>query len=701
MAVFLGLAEPERWDLPVRAVDFFAKIWLNTHSLGCGRLFVGYGIGMEDDLSQAEIEQMRKFAALQKVAFGILCKWSLVLSAMFIAMSIVFSVFLVWHFAKSGHRFDAKTQLLYSPRKCAHVDNMSDKQLMSILERLSLKRKVGAQLNLPAEERECLSIDLEITHDRKQSNLYTLTAHAPTWVGVVKKVNAYAETLIEEYIDYRKRDLAALRDSILIRKSTLQNHIAEIESEETIAKGKSGVASPVDTLTAINALLSDQRRNLSMLSVQITNEEIKRTKLEAEVGPIGKIVMANASFIRKKSEALAALDKDIASLRELYTDINPKVAGKLDDRRALLEEYNAFLLEKGMQNVAVEDLDRIEKAASDLADVMAKLDVLAESQRSLQQEIADNESKSQTLISVIPVLDRLKIKREDLERTMRDLEDQLDNIEYLELSVGSDLQQIERAGGAGDKNPLSIKNFALAIAGAFVCTMVVAFWILAFEFVLGKVRGAKELGAYGDVDILGSLPKEGALSADDEKDVLGVVALKLCNADLPKGVILVCRLPGSPHQPKFREVLEWSLTMAGQSYCVLTVVPSMGFTPPEGSESLINTFCKGPYCWFPVANRYSFAPTELQMLQADIATLREKFDGIFLLMPDGLRRGGSFFSQLLGVSESALLVVAADITPRSELEYVRRHVIESGKPMMGIVTCASAKVVLSEMEASK
>ena len=656
---------------------------------------------MEDDLSQAEIEQMRKFAALQKVAFGILCKWSLVLSAMFIAMSIVFSVFLVWHFAKSGHRFDAKTQLLYSPRKCAHVDNMSDKQLMSILERLSLKRKVGAQLNLPAEERECLSIDLEITHDRKQSNLYTLTAHAPTWVGVVKKVNAYAETLIEEYIDYRKRDLAALRDSILIRKSTLQNHIAEIESEETIAKGKSGVASPVDTLTAINALLSDQRRNLSMLSVQITNEEIKRTKLEAEVGPIGKIVMANASFIRKKSEALAALDKDIASLRELYTDINPKVAGKLDDRRALLEEYNAFLQEKGMQNVAVEDLDRIEKAASDLADVMAKLDVLAESQRSLQQEIADNESKSQTLISVIPVLDRLKIKREDLERTMRDLEDQLDNIEYLELSVGSDLQQIERAGGAGDKNPLSIKNFALAIAGAFVCTMVVAFWILAFEFVLGKVRGAKELGAYGDVDILGSLPKEGALSADDEKDVLGVVALKLCNADLPKGVILVCRLPGSPHQPKFREVLEWSLTMAGQSYCVLTVVPSMGFTPPEGCESLINTFCKGPYCWFPVANRYSFAPTELQMLQADIATLREKFDGIFLLMPDGLRRGGSFFSQLLGVSESALLVVAADITPRSELEYVRRHVIESGKPMMGIVTCASAKVVLSEMEASK
>lgn len=656
---------------------------------------------MEDDLSQAEIEQMRKFAALQKVALGILRKWSLALLSLFVVISIGFSVFLVWHFAKSGHRFDARTQLLYSPRKCAHVDNMSDKQLMSILERLSLKRKVGAKLNLPIEERECLDIDLTITHDRKQSNLYTLSANAPTWVGVVKKVNTYAETLIDEYIGYRKRDLEALRDSILIRKSTLQNHIAEIESEETIAKGKSGVASPVDTLTAINSLLSDQRRNLSMLSVQITNEEIKRTKLEAEVGPIGKIVTANAPYIRKKSEALAALDKDIAALREVYTDINPKVAGKLEDRRALLEEYNSFLQEKGMQNVAVEDLDRIEKAASDLADVMAKLDVLAESQRSLKQEIADNENKSQTLISVIPVLDRLKIKREDLERTMRDLEDQLDNIEYLEMSVGSDLQQIERAGGAGDKNPLSVKNFALAIAGAFVCTLVLAFWILAFEFVFGKVRGAKELGAYGDVDVLGSLPKEGILKDEDEKDVLGVVALKLCNVDLPKRVVLVCRLPGSPSQPKFKEALEWSLTMAGQSYCALNVVPSVGFTPPEGCKALINTFCKGSQCWFPVANRYSFAPTELQMLQADISTLHETYDGIFLFMPDGLRRGGSFFSQLLGVCESAILEVAADITPRSELEYVRRHVMESGKPMMGIVTCASAKVVHSEMEASK
>lgn len=656
---------------------------------------------MEEELTDSELEQMRKFSALQKVAWGILQKWSGLLAVAFVVMSIGFSVFLVWHYAKSAHRFDATTQLIYTPRKSSHIDNMSDKQLMSILERLSLKRKVGVKLDLPIEERECLAMDLTITHERKQSSLFTLTAQAPTWVGVVKKVNAYAEILIDEYIGYRKRDLEAVRDSILVKKSTLQSHIAEIESEEAIEKAKAGVAAPVETLTTINALISDQRRNLSMLSVQVANEEVKKAKLQETVGPMGEVVVANASYIRRKSDALAALDKDIASLREIYTDLNPKVAGKLDDRHALLEEYQAFLRDKGIANVAIEDLDKIEKSASELADVQAKIDVLTESQRSLKQEIADNEKATETLIAVIPILDRLKIKREDLERSMRDLEDQLDNISYLEMSIAKDLRQLERAGGAGDKNPLSIKNFALAVAGALVFTLVIAFWILAFEFLFGKVRGAKELGAYGDVEVLGSLPKDGVLPEENEKDVLGVVALRFCNAEIPKGVVLVCRLPGSPPQPKFVEALEWSVSMAGQSYFAMNIVPSFGFEHPEGGEMMINTVRKGTYGWFPVSNRYSLAPTELQMLQADLATLRGEFDGVFLMMPEGMRRGGSFLSQLLGVCESVIIEVAADGTPRSELEYARRNVIASGKPMMGLATCASAKVVRREMESFK
>ena len=655
---------------------------------------------MDDELTESEREQMQRLAALQKVAGGILKKWLWLLLLVFAATTLVFSAILVWRAAKSAHRFDAVTRLLYNPRRVHNIDSMSDKQLLTVLERKSLKRRVSSKISMPQADRECLTIDLDIKQERKPTNLFTLKAHASSWVGAVKKVNAYAEVLIEEYTAYRSQDLESWRDSLNLRKKSLQSQIAALESEETIAKGEAGVPAPVETLTMLNALISDQRRNLSMLSVQIVNEEVKRKKLETAVGHIGDAVIANAALIRKKSEEIAEIDKEISRLRSVYTDINPKVMGRLDDRRDLLEEYAALLKERGLEGVSVDDVEKAEQNASELADVHMRLEVLYERQRSLTQEIASNEKRSTQLTGIIPTLERLRVKREDLERTLRDIDEQLDTIAYLMTSIGNDLRQIERAGGAGDKRPLGAKQFIFAAGGGFICTMVLAFWLLLFEFVWGRVLDAKELGAYDDVQVLGSLPRPGLLSDSEEDDVLGVLALHFCNCELPKGIVLVCRLPGSARRQKFWQALEWSMSMSGQRSFHLEIVPSLGFEPPADAEqgSMINTVRRGELGWFTVANRYSFAPTELQMLQADIATLRAEYDTIFIFMPGGLRRGGSFFSQLLGVCESTLVVVAARITPRAWLAYTRRHISKAGKPMMGIVTGVSAGVVRKEME---
>ena len=656
---------------------------------------------MEEELTESEREQLKKVAALQKVALGILAKWAWLLVVVFVSLAVAFSAFIVWHDAKSEHRFDAHTRLLYNPRRVAKIENISDKQLLTIIERKSLMRRVGTKLPMNLSEKECLTIDLKVTQERKPSNLYTLTAHAPTWVGAVKKVNAYAEVLIEEYIAYRESDLDNWRESIMKRKDGLQSQIAELESAEAIAKGNAGVASPAEALATLNQLISDQRRNLSLLNVQLTNEDVKRKKLEKTVGTVGPVILANAPMIRKKSAEIAALDEEIAKLREVYTDINPKVKGKLDDRKALLDSYIAMLKEKGMDGIAVGDIDNVEKAASELADILLKIEVLTENHRTLEQEIKSNEKKSAALTAAIPAIERIRLKRSDLERTMRDLEDQLSDIAYLQMSAANDLKQIERAGGAGDKGPWSLKYLALAFIGAGACTVILALWLLAVEFVWGKVRGVKEMAAYGDVYVLGSLPAANVLTEDDEKDVLGVVALRFVAADLPKGIVLVCRLPGSDEHEKFRAALDWSLAMAGAQSFVLSVVGESGFTPPEGAETMLSTVYKGTNGWFPVENRYTLAPTELQMLQADLAELRKKYDHVFVHMPGGLRRGGSFFDQLLTTCDSVILVASAGNTPRNWLSYVRRHVVATGKPMMGMATDVSAKVVRKEMEAVK
>ena len=86
------------------------------------------------------------------------------------------------------------------------------------------------------------------------------------------------------------------------------------------------------------------------------------------------------------------------------------------------------------------------------------------------------------------------------------------------------------------------------------------------------------------------------------------------------------------------------------------------------------------------------------MLQADLSTLRESYDHIYIMMPEGIRRGGSFFDQVLGVCDSVFIMVGAGKTPRSSFNYVRRHIQASGKPSMGIALDASTRVVRSEME---
>lgn len=639
---------------------------------------------------------------MHKVAKGILRKWLWLLASIFAVAFVVLSVFLVWHFAKSVHRFSAETKLLYSPRKVDKFETMSEKQLMSVLDRGSLKRKVGGVVRMSEPERQCLTLDMEIKQGQKQSgNIFTLKAQSGTWKGAVQKVNAYAELLIEEYVQYRKHDLAAQQESLEHRKASYQEQLSAIEGEESLSRSSTGVATPVEALTAINALLSDQRRNLSMLDVQIANEKVRRKRLEANVGTSGAAIVANAATIRRKSAEIAAVDAEISKLRELYTDINPKVLGKLDDRKARIDEYKAFLKDRGIGDIAVEDIERIERAAMELSEVSTKLEVLAESKRSLEGEIKVNEARAAGLTTAVSTMERLRSRRNDLDITVKGIDEQLDTLGYLIASVETDLRQIERAGGAGDDRPIRGRNFLIAAGGSFVITLVVAFWILALELVFGRVRGSVEVSAWGDVHSLGSLPKPGSMGEEEEKDTLGVVALNFCNAEVPKGVVLVCRLEGAGEQPKFREALDWSLAMAGHKAFMLHLVRGADFNPPEGARSLIGAVCEDMVGWFPVENRYSLAPTELQMLKADIDEIRKGHEEVFVLMPGGFRKGGSFFDQLLGVCDSVLLIVGAEETPRSDFAYARRHATTGGRPMLGIVVDASANDVRREMEAGR
>ena len=653
---------------------------------------------MDYELTDEEKERMRRLGVLREVATRIALRWVWLFAACFALATAVFAAVLVRHTAKSGHRFESVTRLLYTPRQVAKIENMSDRQLLSILDRKSLKRKVSEKLELGRLERECLTIDLSVVQERKPTNLFTLRASAPTKQGAAAKADAYAETLIEEYVAYRRHDLAAWRDSIAVRRRGLQEQIARLESEESTLKGRTGIVAPVEALTMVNSLLSDQRRNLAEISVDIANEEAKKKRLESVVGGVGPLVSQHAREIRRRSAEIAEMDAAIAALLVKYTEKNPKVVGKLEERKQLLDAYTAFLEEKGISGVDAAEVDKIAGSAEELAETSMRLDALRESRAAVEREIAGNEKKSEELTAAIPAVERLRVRRADVEQTARALDEQLDDIAYLDTTAANDLRQIERAGSAAGKNPLRPVNFAMAAAAAGCGTGALAFFVLALEFAFGKMRDGKELAARTGAEFLGSLPSPGSMDEEEEKEVTGVVALRAANSEVPKGTVLVCRLPGAEVPPGFRESLEWTLAMAGHPTSAMDI--DVGGDAGTSDDPL-GTVRMGGRETFPVGNHYVLAPSELEMLKAGVAERHKENDTVFVVMPENFRRGGSFFDQLLTACDSVLLFAGAGTTPRDWLAWAAARLKASGKPVLAVATGVGAKAVRKELEAAK
>ncbi|MCR5838776.1 MAG: hypothetical protein K6G94_03995, partial [Kiritimatiellae bacterium] len=135
---------------------------------------------------------MRGLIAFQKLVLGIALRWWWLFVVVFLALLAIFSSFLWMRGSKSVNRYEATTRLMYSPKKVSRVDPIGDKQLMTILERSSLKRRVLDYVDMDMMERMCLTVDMKIEQGRRQGNLFTLTAASKTRKGAYAKVNAYA-----------------------------------------------------------------------------------------------------------------------------------------------------------------------------------------------------------------------------------------------------------------------------------------------------------------------------------------------------------------------------------------------------------------------------------------------------------------------------------------------------------------------------
>ena len=190
----------------------------------------------DDDLSPAERERMRRFDEWLRVSRGVLAKRAVPLALAFCVLSALFAAALVRRAAESPFRYVAETRLLFSPRQAPKVQTMGDRQLLGVLDRASVKRAAGERLGLAPEAAAGLEAALSLTQEKKPTNLFTVSAAAPSPEEAVARANAYAEALVAEYVDWRTRDLSSWNATLESRRAALQERIAAVEAEETAAK---------------------------------------------------------------------------------------------------------------------------------------------------------------------------------------------------------------------------------------------------------------------------------------------------------------------------------------------------------------------------------------------------------------------------------------------------------------------------------
>ena len=145
---------------------------------------------MIEETSEYEREQMRKFATFKGIALVILRKWLWLLLLVFVVLSMTFSIYVINHYANSINRYSAVTKLMFSPKSSTKVQSMNDKHLMGILDRASLKRRVGKVMEMSEMQKMCLVQDLRIKQERRPSNFFTLTAFGASRKDAIEKVNA-------------------------------------------------------------------------------------------------------------------------------------------------------------------------------------------------------------------------------------------------------------------------------------------------------------------------------------------------------------------------------------------------------------------------------------------------------------------------------------------------------------------------------
>lgn len=624
----------------------------------------------DDDELEAERLGMQKLRVLRGIGLIIISKYILwaVLAAVVIFATVLTAIA---HKVKvSKDRFESTSALIFCPKQNTKIRTMDGQEVMRVLSRYGVLRKLADALQLPPDEVGRLGMDLSIQQELRQKNLFTLTAHAPTRDGAVKKINTYADLCIKEYVSYRMSDLETWMETILVRKKEIQDQISKLEAKESELNHKYGVSNPEGEADRIARVIGDRRQALVEARLQLASVQLKCKKYTKELGNVSSNAMEHADSVRAYLDRQFKNEDELNNLRHMYGEENPRFKIALEKRDANIREFKEFLIKTGIKDTSGLSFTKYVGLQEKLRDEEARAELLQQSVDALDRERESLEMKQQALLGILPEFERNSRQRENLRHTLDGLEDTLSDIRYLESTCGADLSQIEPAQNASGKAPFGGKSIAVSLFATAVLVGGTMFLLIVFEFRYGRIRGVNEVAVHPDVRVLGTLPSNDDFRDENEaRKVCGGI-FYLYHRECKKGLVFVGMLSGSQWSRQLESSFDWNFGMSGEKSITLQLVNAIGFVEPEDAEYVGLVVKSGREAWMPVTDSAALSPGEMEMLESSVKLLFEEYDTVFLKRRDPVRKGEIFLTQILGICDHAMLFVGAKLSRRRDLQVV-------------------------------
>ena len=647
---------------------------------------------MENNMVEnEEAQQLKTLNIYRKLVQAILFNRKYLLLFIFIVALVCVMATMQKLVSMSQFRYTAKTTLIYYPKRTNKIGYIDENQVQRIFSRNAMHHKLAESMNVGNDKGRVADYSVDVRQDWKQRNLYTIETHSSNKDDAINATNLMAELCIKEYVAFRIEDLGKWGETVNTRKKELSESLKKIEDELTQLSQDTGVGDPEQELGRIKVTIAQLRNTRTDLQVQLTNAKVSKSNVELLLKNIDTNALLNISQLRDFESELKKADEEIANLRNLYTDKNPRLSSVIEKRNAIVRKYNEFVKEKNIKNFNLEALSKASELQDKLRTSMINVEALTEKLSVLDSEISANEAIVKKLTAIIPHITQITHDRESLHKALKDLDSDSSSINYLLASVKNDMSQVERCDSVIAQNPFSITNIILAVIAGLGC-MFIAATLLAFSgVVFGNVSALDELQAYQELNALGAIPESLKCYDDagiDNRTVLDSIFYNFLQVDAPKKIVFLGALPGAQYPDSLKEGMNWNYAMSGKRLLHLKIVHSSAFTEPTGKDvKFLGAACyQGMDGETPAENPRALSQSELNLLQSDLEELQNEFDTVFISSDEPIDNFGVFFEQMLKLCDSAIILIGSHRSPRALLRYVVAKQHETGRCVMSILT---------------